>query len=203
MIQRRQRVLRKILSEKLPEGAGRTSLLEIGCGSGQWLAEFQIFGFDESKLAGIELEEKRFQRASQRLGAADIKHGDAAKLPWPDGAFDIVFQSTVFTSVLSSEKKKAIADEMRRVCSPRGFILWYDFAFNNPSNPNVKGVGKTEIESLFTPWQCSFTRVTLAPPIARRLVPLCWTAAEAAETICPFLRTHIFALISPPAVKNN
>ena len=200
-IQRRQRVLRKILEKRFPEGVREASLLEIGCGWGQWLIEFQMFGFDEKNISGAEIDEKRHKTACKRLKSADIRLCDAEKLPWKDGSFDVVFQSTVFTSILDSGKKRAVAEEMKRVCAPGGCILWYDFTYNNPSNPKVKGVSRSELKKLFKPWKCEIERVTLAPPIARKIVQRSWTAAEVIESVCPFLRTHIFAVITPKSSK--
>lgn len=200
MIQRRHREIRGILersfAKRLNYDLSTVKLLEIGCGNGQWLTEFQMFGLLSANLAGIELDPERAEDAKTRITDADIKTGDAAKLPWPDDSFDMVFQSTVFTSVLDSEKRAEIAKEMMRVCKKDGFILWYDFAFDSPSNPNVKGVKKREIRELFAPWNCSIKKVTLAPPIARKAVPFCWLLAEKLETFFPFLRTHLIAKIT-------
>jgi ubiquinone/menaquinone biosynthesis C-methylase UbiE len=200
MMQRRQRDIRRILEKAFGESTqynlSEIKLLEIGCGSGQWLTEFQMFGLRVANLAGIELDEKRAEEAKRRIIGAEIKTGNAAELPWDDDSFDIVFQSTVFTSILDDETKKKAASEMKRVCKKGGFILWYDFAFDSPSNPNVKGVDKCEIRKLFEPWNCEFRKVTLAPPIARRLVPFCWLLAEELETFLPFFRTHLIAKIS-------
>ena len=200
MIQRRQREIRRILESSFGESTGydlsALKLLEIGCGNGQWLAEFQTFGLNVANLAGIEIDEERAKSAKKRIIGAEIKCGTAAELPWADNSFDIVFQSTVFTSILDDETKQAVASEMKRVCKDDGFILWYDFAFNSPSNPNVKGVDKCEIRKLFAPYKCEIRRITLAPPIARRVVPFCWMLAEKLETFFPFLRTHLIAKIS-------
>ena len=204
MIQRRHREIRKILETSFGKvtdyDLSNIKLLEIGCGSGQWMAEFQTFGMNVANLAGIEIDEKRAEFAKKRIIGADIKCGTAAELPWEDNSFDIVFQSTVFTSILDDGIKKAAASEMRRVCKDDGFILWYDFAFDSPSNPNVKGVKKSEIRKLFEPWNCEIRRITLAPPIARRVVPMSWMLAEQLETLFPFLRTHLIAKITPNKV---
>jgi ubiquinone/menaquinone biosynthesis C-methylase UbiE len=198
MIQRRQREFRKIFSKKYPDGLDNVTMLEIGCGNGQWLAEFAAFGFRFANFAGIELDSERAKIAKDRIRGADIREGNASELPWPDKTFDIVFQSTVFTSIKDMDLKRKIALEMKRVCKKTGLILWYDFKYNNPSNPNVKGVGKAEVRSLFEPWNCEFRSVTLAPPIARLIVPICWSSAEDLETFFPFLRTHIIAIILNP-----
>ena len=56
---------------------------------------------------------------------------------------------------------------MVRVLTPDGFILWYDFHFDNPKNPNVRGVKKKEIISFFPNCTFDFTLTTLVLPIAR------------------------------------
>ncbi len=195
MIQRRMRIIRQILAREFPGGCREVKLLEVGCGGGQWLAEFQEFGLNVANLAGIELDKKRAEKAAERIIGADIRHGNAASLPWNDGSFDIVFQSTVFTSILDDETRKEAAGEMKRVCRSGGFILWYDFKYDSPNNPNVRGIKKKQVENIFSPWNCEFRSVTLAPPIARRIVPLSWSLAEDLETFLPFLRTHLIAVI--------
>ena len=197
MIQRRQREIRKILAAAYPDGVEKTKLLEIGCGNGQWLAEFQTFGFMPENLAGIELDGKRAEFAKNRLQGAAIRYGNAAALPWQDNSFDIVFQSTVFTSVKDSATQKEIASEMKRVCRKDGFILWYDFIYDSPKNPDVRGVGKKEVAALFAPWKCEFRKITLAPPLARAIAPHSLLTAEIIETFFPFLRTHIMGKVSP------
>jgi ubiquinone/menaquinone biosynthesis C-methylase UbiE len=195
MIQRRQREFREIFAEFFPDGVENVRLLEVGSGNGQWFAEFAGFGFRFANFAGIDISAERVGIAKERIPGADIRKGDAASLPWSDESFDVVFQSTLFTSVQREEKKKKIAEEMKRVCAKNGIILWYDFVFDNPANKNVKGVGKREIRELFAPWNCEFRKTTLAPPLARIIVPLCWSLAEDLETFFPFLRTHIVAVI--------
>lgn len=195
MIQRRHRLIRAVFADHF-SSMEKCRLLEVGCGNGQWLAEFQMFGLNVMNLSGIELDEARVKNAQERIKGADIRAGNAAELPWDDNSFDIVFQSTVFTSILDREIRRKAAEEMMRVCRPEGFILWYDFIYDSPSNPNVKGVGKKEIKELYSPWKLRYKKVTLAPPLARKLVPVSWLAAEILESFCPFLRTHAVAVIS-------
>lgn len=197
LIQRRQRLIREILAAAFPDGCRETRLLEVGCGNGQWLAEFQGFGLYVANLAGIELDEARAATAKERIVGADVRQGDAAALPWPDGSFDIVFQSTVFTSVLDNEARRKIAAEMKRVCRPEGFILWYDFRVNSPGNRQVRGIRAREVRELFAPWHGEIRSVSLAPPLARLVAPRSWSLAEDLETFLPFLRTHLLAKIAP------
>ncbi len=170
-------------------------VLDTGCGAGIWLLEFAQWGADS--LHGIDLDPARVEIAKRRLPHADLHCGDARNLPWPDASFDVVSQFTVFTSILDPSVKEAFAAEMLRVLKPGGVILWYDFRFNNPANQQVRGIEETEIRSLFQGCEVTLKRVTLAPPIARRVVPLTWTGAAILEQI-PWLRTHYVATIRRP-----
>lgn len=171
-------------------------ILEVGCGRGQWLGVFEDFGATRGKLAGIDLDAGRVAEAKERYPGADLRSGDATKLPWPDASFDLVFQSTVFTSILDAGVRAAIASEMLRVLAPGGAVLWYDFRYDNPGNAAVRGIGAREIEQLFAGCRVQLESATLAPPIARRLVPLSWLAAAGLERL-RVLNTHLFGVIRP------
>ena len=96
------------------------------------------------------------------------------------------------------EVKVAVAAEMLRVLKPGGAVIWYDFAYDNPSNRTVKGIGAREIRSLFPACEVTLQRVTLAPPLARRLVPISWMAALLCEGLV-VANTHYLGLIRKPA----
>lgn len=165
---------------------------DIGCGSGSWLLEFSQW--NAARLSGIDLDETRIGQARAKLPRADLHVGDAGHLPWAGESFDVVSQFTLFTSILDSHLKRNIAAEMLRILKPSGAILWYDFRVNNPGNPNVRGIPAAEIRSLFPDCVVKLTAVTLAPPIARRVVPLSWIAGLMLECV-PVLRTHYLGII--------
>jgi hypothetical protein len=107
---------------------------------------------------------------------------------------DITAQFTVFTSILNSDVRHAVAREMLRVTKQDGIILWYDFRVNNPWNANVRDVGREQIRCLFPGCSFCFRRLTLVPPFARTLVRLSWPLAFVLESL-PFLDTHYLAVI--------
>lgn len=202
MYQQRVRgVVGALLRAKFFPLAGKR-ILEVGCGGGGWLVDFESWGVRRQDLTGIELLADRAMAASAKLCAwrdesgtilfpgADIRQGDASKLPWDADSFDLVLQSTVFTSILDVGMKHAVAQEMIRVLKPGGIVLWYDFLFNNPANPQVRGIGKRELQGYFAPLRLiHLRRITLAPPLARRLVPISWLCATALEKSTA-LNTH-------------
>src|SRR4051794_2258268 len=116
------------------------SVADVGCGYGQWLVECLHWGANVGSLYGIDLDEARIKYAQKSIGLTNVHTGDASRLPWPDNAFDLVTQFTLFTSILDIELKRKIAQEMLRIVKQDGLILWYDFRYNNPRNPNVRGV---------------------------------------------------------------
>jgi SAM-dependent methyltransferase len=168
------------------------SVADIGCGSGRWLLEFAQW--EASNLHGIELDEARVRRAKERLPSADLHVGDARHTPWADNSFDLVSHFTLFSSILNENVRKQIAAEMLRIVKPTGIILWFDFRVNNPRNPGVRGIGSKEIQGLFPNCAVRLRSVTLAPPLARLVVPISWIAAALLEKV-PFLKTHYLGLI--------
>jgi ubiquinone/menaquinone biosynthesis C-methylase UbiE len=191
--QRVRQVVAVLARESLYPPAG-LDICEVGCGTGQWLLDLVSWGADPARLAGIDLDGGRIETARGRLPAADLRVGDAADLPWPAGSFDLVLQSTVFTSILEAGMRRRVAAEMARVVRPGGRILWYDFFRNNPKNANVRGVGAEEIRRLFAGRRVELRRVTLAPPLARAAAPVSWTLALWLEKL-PWLRTHYLGII--------
>jgi SAM-dependent methyltransferase len=174
----------------------KLSFADIGCGSGRWLLEFAQW--EAGEIHGIELDEARLQRAKDRLPSADLRTGDARHLPWADNSFDLVSHFTLFSSILNDTVKKQIAAEMLRIVKPTGVVLWFDFRVNNPRNPGVRGIAANEIRSLFPECDIRLRSVTLAPPIARFVVPKSWIAACMLEKL-PFLRTHYLGVIRKKA----
>lgn len=194
-IAERKRLASKMLKrlDRFPNDGDRA--LEIGFGKSGWLADLLSWGLDSKDLAGIELDAVRGKVAQRRFPGADLRIGNAAELPWPDDSFTLVVASTVFSSILDSGLQRQIANEIDRVLSPQGAIVWYDLAVNNPRNNDVRGLGKDDLHSLF-PGYCFDSRsVTLAPPIARVLAPISFPLAVALNTI-PFLRTHLLAVLT-------
>ena len=198
--QQRTRALLRLLYHEGLFPLDKQKILDVGCGAGEQLLRLESWGARPANLAGIDLVESRLTRAVARFGGPDrpgtpdLRIGDASKLPWPNETFDIVHQATVFTSMMDHEMKRAVAREIGRVLKPGGVFIWYDFLFDNPRNPNVKGIRAREMRRLFPGCAIRLKRITLAPPIARRLVPITWIGALLLERLSIF-NTHYLATI--------
>jgi len=171
-------------------------ILEIGCGTGYWLREFIKWGARPENITGLDLLVDRVTEARYLCPeTVKIVYGNAAELAFPDATFDLVVQSTVFTSVLDAIMKQQMASEMLRVVKDDGLILWYDYHVNNPWNPDVRGIKRREIAQLFPGCRIKLQRVTLVPPLVRLLAPYSWLACYMLGKI-PWLCTHYLGLIS-------
>lgn len=170
-------------------------VMEIGCGTGGNLLDLLRLGFQPENLSGNELLEERAMIARKRLpDAVRIFQGDAARMDASEGPFDIVFQSTVFTSILDDAFQLKLANRMWDLTKIGGGILWYDFIYNNPANPDVRGVPVKRIRELFPDGNMICWRLTLAPPIGRRVCRIHPKLYHVFNAI-PWLRTHVMCWI--------
>ena len=194
-VQERQREMLKLFLRLGQQDLGMLRLLEVGCGTGGNLLEFLRLGFRPEHLQGIELLPDRTAQARECLPQTLTVHaGDALQLALSDGAVDIVFVSTVFSSLLDPAYQTRLARRMWQWVRPGGGVLWYDFQFNNPRNADVRGVPLARVRELFPGGQLQARRVTLAPPLARaavRMHPSLYTVFNS----LPLFRTHVLAWI--------
>src|SRR5260370_39862552 len=99
-------------------------ILEVGCGTGFWLREFIKWGARPENLVGLDLLPDRIEECRRLCpGKVTVHCRNASSLESPCESFDLVLQSTVFSSVLDAAIKRQMADEMLRVLRPEGIIL--------------------------------------------------------------------------------
>lgn len=197
-VQERQRALLRLFNTLGFADLRALRLLEVGCGAGDNLLELLRLGFAPAHLQGAELLPERLQLARERLPQAVALHGgDACQLDIAPGSLDIVYQSTVFSSLLDDAFQQQLADAMWRWVRPGGGVLWYDFHINNPLNPDVRGVPRQRVTALFPQALPQHRRITLAPPLARILCRVHPALYSMANTI-PLLRTHSLFWLSKP-----
>lgn len=177
-------------------------LVDVGCGYGGHLLDFLRIGFAPQNLSGIELLPERVAGARPRLPeAVQVHEGDASTAGIAPASQDVVFQSVVFSSLLDDAFQRELAEQMWSWVRPGGGILWYDFVHDNPSNRDVRGVPVRRVKELFPQGRMTTRRVTLAPPIARRVAavhPSLYTLFN----LVPLLRTHVLAWVSKPLDSN-
>jgi len=195
LVQQRERRVLTLLRRSGFIGLRSKAILEVGCGTGQWLRDFIKWGARPENVTGIDLLPDRVAKALE-LGPPGVRIQccSAAQLPFADDTFEMVLQSTVFTSILDRDLKMRAAGEILRVLKRQGVVLWYDYYVNNPWNKDVRGVKRREIEELFPNCEIHLERITLAPPLARALVRYSYLLCYLLEKV-PLLCTHYLGII--------
>ena len=96
-------------------------VLDVGTGVGRWVPFLLNRG--AGRVIGIDIEQERLLRASRRQIGGDAAFGlaSAARLPFPDGAFDFVSSVAVLLHLDYESKERAIA-EIARVTKPGGHV---------------------------------------------------------------------------------
>lgn len=172
------------------------SITEVGCGGGGNLQDLIRMGATPASLTGLELLAERAAAARATLPAdVAIVQGDAAAAPLPPASQDAVLAFTLFSSLLDGDYRRQLAQTIWEWVAPGGGVLVYDFVVNNPANPDVCGIPLRELRSLFPQAQIHSCRLTLAPPVARRLpAPL----IAPASSLLWLLRTHRLTWAAKP-----
>jgi ubiquinone/menaquinone biosynthesis C-methylase UbiE len=197
-LEQRRRMTTQLLDSAgwLPLGERR--VLDVGSGTGAELAWFRELGARDANLVGIDLLPERVESARTSFPALEFHAGNAEHLPFPDSAFDLVVACTLFSSILDEGMAGTVAGEIQRVMRSGGALLWYDFRYDSPSNPNVRAVGERHVRSLFPHLRGKLRGLTLVPPLARRLGPLTSVAYPALFALPP-LRSHLIGLLRKSA----
>lgn len=107
--------IRSTISAVVQQADGKR-VLEVGCGSGRWIAELSRAGFD---VAGVDPSEEMLSRAS-KLVNGDLRRGIAEELPWPEASFDVVLY---INSLHHFGAPLAALRETFRVLHPGGKLL--------------------------------------------------------------------------------
>jgi ubiquinone/menaquinone biosynthesis C-methylase UbiE len=99
-----------------------SAVLEVGCGTGHWLAE--IWGaeapIERPFLAGVEPAAGMLARAREAAPAARLVRARAEALPWQDGAFDRV---VCINALHHFADRASFLAEARRILKPGGALM--------------------------------------------------------------------------------
>jgi len=100
---------------------GSASVVEIGCGTGHWLAHLAARPeYAATRLFGVEPSSQMIARARTAAPRALLVGASAERLPWRDGTFDRVY---CVNALHHFADRTAFFAEARRVLRPNGGLL--------------------------------------------------------------------------------
>jgi SAM-dependent methyltransferase len=180
--------------KRLPRPLSEYRVLDVGCGTGSVLSWFNEQGVPAANLFGIDLLPARLKVARETYPAITFVEGNAENLPFPDRSFDLVLAFTTFSSILDRDMASNVACNISRVLTDHGVIVWHDFRYPNPWNPDVRAMTKGRIRDLFPTFDLDLELINLLPPIANRLGRFTNHIYPTLAAI-PVLRSHYFGVL--------
>ena len=141
-----------------------TKVLDVACGTGN---QSIPAGRTGAQVTGLDIAPNLLEQARQRAAEENLEiefvEGDAEKLPYPDGQFDVVLS---MFGAMFAPRPEVVASELKRVCRPGGMVAmgnWTPEGFvgqmfmitarHAPPPPGMQppslwGVGKVVVERL-------------------------------------------------------
>jgi ubiquinone/menaquinone biosynthesis C-methylase UbiE len=149
----------RALAERVPRGA---RVLEVAPGPGYLALELAKLGF---RVTGLDVSRTfvDMARANARAAglAAEFELGDAAHLPFPDGAFDFAVCCAAFKNF--SDPVGAL-DELRRVLRPGGAASIFDLRRDASPTTIDAEIARMNL----SPWNRWLTRWTFRNMLLKR-----------------------------------
>lgn len=128
-------------------------LLEDGCERGNLLRQLLELGASPGRCVGLDRDVEALRDGRAKTAAAvRFVCGDAAALPFRAGAFDVVVQSLLFSSLPPGEARELAAAEVERVLADDGVFVWYDF-IEKAKEGLPRGLELDEVRELFGGWR--------------------------------------------------
>jgi ubiquinone/menaquinone biosynthesis C-methylase UbiE len=172
---------------------GSAWILDLGVGTGHDGARFDRLNIRRDRFFGLDMLEKYARSARATYPWMSILAGDAGRLPFPNERFDLVYQSTMLSSVPDSAQRARVFGEIERVLAPGGVFLSYDTRYPNPWNPHTRPLRAAEVRKAFRDWTVKAWSLTALPQLQRAVAPVSLAGCRLLERI-PCLRSHLLIL---------
>lgn len=151
----KRRVVERMLDALSLRGDER--VLDVGCGRGLLLIE-AAKRLPEGRGVGVDLWHRQDQSGNarrvtlqnaEREGVADrvkVHDGDARRLPFDDGCFDVVVSSLVVHNIPDAAGRADAMREMTRMLRPGGRLALLDFRHTARYAETLRAAGLASVE---------------------------------------------------------
>ena len=171
-------------------------VLDVGCGTGTLLRELLELGVEAQNCTGVDFLSDRIEEANKRSPQAMNFQVGGLESVDPAHRFDLVTAFTVLSSVLDAQARQELLKEMWSRVKPGGWMMIFDFRFNNPRNKDVRAVRSIDFDCLSASCAQQITKSLLTPPpLARLLCKVYWRLDPLFAALIPVLRSHTINLL--------
>lgn len=118
LLERDEEPLAALVAREIADMNIRGPFLDVGAGTGVWVAMVERAG---ETACGVDVLRSVLSEGRKRYGLATLVLGDAARLPFQDGAFRWVQLREVIEHV-DHPRGAALLSELRRVLAPGGTL---------------------------------------------------------------------------------
>lgn len=190
----KRRMIISALKYALSNDLSDKKILDVGCGRGVFLRMLLEWGAKPYNLVGSEFLEDRLHTA--KIISPEEIHWHLGDLSFNDSStFDVVSAQTVFSSILDDGERESLAQDMWAKLKPGGWLLVFDFRYNNPSNSHVRKVSLADLLKWWPSHKYYYETGMLAPPISRKIIRKNYLLPELLTTFFPFLRSHFIYMV--------
>ena len=129
-------------------GIANPRLLEVGCGSGYYSEVFATLLPGGVRYTGIDYSDAMIARARAHYPSTAFEVADATRLPYADGAFDIVFNGVSLMHII--DYQAAIREAARvaaRYCVFHSVPVFDDYRTTYPEEIRLWRTGRRELFS--------------------------------------------------------
>jgi SAM-dependent methyltransferase len=125
----------------------RQRALDVGCGVG---VTDRLLVEHIGDLHGVDVSSAEVARAAQDVPAATYQHYDGARLPHPDGSFDLSFCINVIHHVPVPQWPSFVA-ELARVVRPGGLVAVFEHNRFNPLTRRAVAACEFDVDATLVP----------------------------------------------------
>jgi SAM-dependent methyltransferase len=178
----------------IPDPIAKLRVLDVGCGAGRSSRLLVDLGVEPQNLVAIDFRETAIATAMHKNPAIRFQH-IASLAEWPRERFDLVLQSTAFSSLPGLKLREATAYLMGESACEGGYIFWWDLLRAN----DFAGGEILDPKSLFPRFQLlRERRVALYTDLSDSLRRLRGIGNWISSVLGPFVGhrpTHLSALL--------